>query len=173
VDEDGVEPGLSHIGSDGEAHMVDVADKPVTSRVAEAEGDVFMSSATLDTVRRNAAAKGDVLSVARIAGILAAKKTSDLIPLCHGLPLDHMEISFVLDDKTSSIRIRSVARTQARTGVEMEALTAVAVAALTIYDMLKAVDRAMVIGGIRVTLKSGGRSGVYRADDDATRGRTP
>jgi len=173
VNEDGVEPRLSHVGSDGEAHMVDVSDKPVTSRVAEAQGEVSMSAATLDTVRRNAAAKGDVLSVARIAGILAAKKTSDLIPLCHGLPLDHVEVSFELDEGSSRIRIHSVARTQARTGVEMEALTAVAVAGLTIYDMLKAVDRAMVIGGIRVLSKSGGRSGVYQADADATRGRTP
>jgi cyclic pyranopterin phosphate synthase len=173
MSEDGVEAGLSHVGSDGQAHMVDVSEKPITARVAEAEGDVRMSSATLDTVHKNAAAKGDVLSVARIAGILAAKKASELIPLCHGLPLDHIEISFELDDESSSIRIRSVARTQARTGVEMEALTAVAVAGLTIYDMLKAADRAMVIGGIRVISKSGGRSGVYHADAGPTRGRTP
>jgi cyclic pyranopterin monophosphate synthase len=170
--EDRVELRLSHTGADGEAHMVDVADKSVTSRVAEAEGTVSMLPATLNIVRENAAAKGDVLSVARIAGILAAKKTSELVPLCHGLPLDHVEIDFELDDQDSSVRIRALARTQARTGVEMEALTAVAVAGLTIYDMLKAVDRAMVIGGIRVTRKTGGRSGLYEAGDAPTPTRT-
>lgn len=169
ADEESVTPRLSHTDDSGEAHMVDVTAKPITARVAEAEGIVSMAGATLDLVRSNAASKGDVLGVARVAGIMAAKKTSELIPLCHGLPLDHVDLTFELDDRESAVIIRSVARTQARTGVEMEAMTAVAVAGLTIYDMLKAVDRAMVIGGIRVTLKSGGRSGVYRA----TPARTP
>jgi cyclic pyranopterin monophosphate synthase len=173
VEDDGTELRLSHVNADGEAHMVDVADKPISSRVAAAEGKVSMLPATLELVRDNAAAKGDVLGVARIAGILAAKKTSELIPLCHGLPLDHIELEFELDRGDSSVRIRALARTEARTGVEMEALTAVTVAGLTIYDMLKAVDRAMVIGSIRVTLKSGGRSGVYRAGDASTPARTP
>jgi cyclic pyranopterin phosphate synthase len=163
VNEDRAKLQLSHTDADGEAHMVDVSAKPVTSRVAKAEGSVSMSRSTLDLVRGNSAAKGDVLGAARIAGIMAAKKTSELIPLCHGLPLDHLDLEFELDERGSCVKIRSVARTQARTGVEMEAMTAVAVAGLTIYDMLKAVDRAMVIGGIRLTLKSGGRSGLYRA----------
>ncbi len=169
MDEDPARTQLSHTDADGAAHMVDVTEKLITSRVAEAEATVSMAPATLELVRDNAAAKGDVLGVARIAGIMAAKQTSELIPLCHGLPLDHLDITFELDDHASTVKIRSVARTQARTGVEMEAMTAVAVAGLTIYDMLKAVDRAMVIGGIRVTLKSGGRSGLYRA----TPGRIP
>jgi cyclic pyranopterin phosphate synthase len=173
VEHDNAASRLSHTGADGEAHMVDVADKPITARVAEAEGRVSMLPATLALVRENAAAKGDVLCVARIAGIMAAKQTSGLIPLCHGLPLDHVELDFELDDVDTGVRIRALARTQARTGVEMEALTAVAVAGLTIYDMLKAVDRAMVIGGIHVTLKSGGRSGFYRAGDAPTPARTP
>ncbi len=163
MDEKTADYRLSHTDEEGTAHMVDVTAKPITARVAEAEGTVSMSPATLELVRSNAAAKGDVLGVARVAGIMAAKKTSELIPLCHGLPLDHLDLTFELDDRESAVTIRSVARTQARTGVEMEAMTAVAIAGLTIYDMLKAVDRAMVIGDIRVTLKSGGRSGVYRA----------
>lgn len=173
MEDDSTELRLSHIDAEGGAHMVDVADKHITSRLAEAEGMVSMLPATLSIVRDNASAKGDVLSVARIAGIMAAKRTSELIPLCHGLPLDQVHIDFELDDKKSNIRIHALARTQARTGVEMEALTAVSVAGLTIYDMLKAIDRAMVIGGIRVTLKSGGRSGVYRAADSTTSARTP
>lgn len=169
MDEDFTQLQLSHTDDEGAAHMVDVTAKPITARVAEAEGTVSMSPATLELVRANAAAKGDVLGVARVAGIMAAKRTSELVPLCHGLPLDHLDLDFELDDRESAVKIRSVARTQARTGVEMEAMTAVAVAGLTIYDMLKAADRAMVIGGIRVTLKSGGRSGLYRA----TPARTP
>lgn len=159
------EPGrLSHIDAEGKARMVDVTAKDVTARVAEAEGAVRMQSATLRMVRENSAAKGDVLNVARIAGILAAKKTSELIPLCHGLPLDGVEVEFELDEAAGAVRITARARTQARTGVEMEALTAVAVAGLTVYDMLKAVDRGMVLEGVRVTYKAGGRSGEYRAD---------
>ena len=156
---------LTHADETGEAHMVDVGEKPITTRTAEAEGTVAMLTATLDLVRRNAAAKGDVLSVARIAGILAAKRTSDLVPLCHGLALDQVDVNFTLQDDPPAVRIRALARTHGRTGVEMEALTAVSVAGLTIYDMLKAADRGMVIGEIRVTLKSGGRSGEYRAGD--------
>jgi cyclic pyranopterin monophosphate synthase len=173
VEDKSAEPRLSHTGADGQAHMVDVADKPVTTRLAEAEGRVSMLPTTLALVKENAAAKGDVLSVARIAGIMAAKQTSALIPLCHGLPLDQVEVDFALDEADTGVVIQARARTQARTGVEMEALTAVAVAGLTIYDMLKGVDRAMVIGGIRVTLKSGGRSGLYRADMATTPVRTP
>jgi cyclic pyranopterin monophosphate synthase len=168
VDKESEKPKLSHTDADGEAHMVDVSSKPVTARVAEAEGFVSMSKATLELVRDNSAAKGDVLGVARVAGIMAAKKTADLIPLCHGLPVDHLDLTFELDERDTTIKIHSVARTEARTGIEMEAMTAVAVAGLTIYDMLKAVDRAMVIGGIRVTLKSGGRSGLYRATPTRT-----
>jgi cyclic pyranopterin phosphate synthase len=153
--------------------MVDVSEKPDTPRMARATGQIVMAPATLEAIADNRLAKGDVLAVARIAGIMAAKQTSGLIPLCHGLPLDHVELDFELDDVDTGVRIRALARTQARTGVEMEALTAVAVAGLTIYDMFKAVDRAMVIGGIRVTLKSGGRSGLYRAGETATPARTP
>jgi cyclic pyranopterin phosphate synthase len=173
VEDHSVKPQLSHADADGQAHMVDVTNKPVTMRLAEAEGRISMLPTTLALVRENAAAKGDVLSVARIAGIMAAKQTSTLIPLCHGLPIDQVEVDFELDDVDTGVVIRASARTQARTGVEMEALTAVAVAGLTIYDMLKAVDRAMEIGGIHVTLKSGGRSGVYRADEATTPARTP
>ena len=163
---------LTHTDETGEAHMVDVGEKPITARIAEAEGSVAMQPETLDLVRNNAAAKGDVLSVARVAGIMAAKRTSELIPLCHGLALDRVDVTFIVDTELSAIRINAVARTHSRTGVEMEALTAVSVAGLTIYDMLKAVDRGMVIGGIRVTLKSGGRSGEYRAGT-AIPARTP
>lgn len=162
------EPRLTHTGADGDARMVDVGEKPVTARVAEAEGYVYMLPTTLSLVRENASAKGDVLSVARIAGLMAAKKTAELIPLCHGLPLDHAEINFELNDEPASIHIRAEVRVQARTGIEMEALTAVAIAGLTVYDMLKAVDRSIVIGGIRVTHKSGGRSGLYQAGGAAT-----
>ncbi|GAC1318876.1 MAG: cyclic pyranopterin monophosphate synthase MoaC [Chloroflexota bacterium] len=157
------ESALTHVDETGRAHMVDVTDKPVTVRVARASGSVRMSPATLSLVRENAMIKGDVIGVARIAGVMAAKRTSELIPLCHGLPLSAVEIEFSLDPDTGSINIASECRTEAKTGVEMEALTAVTVAALTIYDMCKAVDRRMVIENVRVTHKSGGRSGTYES----------
>lgn len=154
---------LSHVGPTGTAHMVEVTDKPVTVRVAEARGQVLMHSDTLRLVKENGSAKGDVLGVARIAGVLAAKKTSDLIPLCHGLSLTAIEVDFELADEPPRIEILGRVVTEGKTGVEMEALTAVTVAALTVYDMCKAVDREMVIGEVRLTYKAGGRSGTYRA----------
>jgi len=157
-------PSLSHVNAAGSARMVDVSGKPVTAREAEARGMVFMKAETLALVRKNAVAKGDVLAVARIAGIMAAKRTPELIPLCHGLPLSSAEVQFDLHENPPSIEIQARVRTEARTGVEMEALAAVSVAALTVYDMCKAVDRGMEIGQIRVTYKAGGRSGVFRAD---------
>lgn len=147
------------MGTDGEARMVDVSGKSQSMREARAAGAVHAHPNTVELIRGNASAKGDVLGVARIAGVLAAKRTSDLIPLCHSLPLTHIELEFALEH--DRVEIRAGARTEAGTGVEMEALTAVAVAALTIYDMCKAVDRGMRIGGIRLTYKSGGRSGTF------------
>jgi cyclic pyranopterin monophosphate synthase len=157
-----IEPrlGLTHVTDVGEARMVDVLQKPVTVRQAEAAAVVYARPETVELIRRNQVEKGDVLAVARVAGIMAAKRTSELIPLCHGLPLTSVELKLSLAE--DRIDIRSVARTEARTGVEMEALVAVSVAALTVYDMCKAVDRGMRIGDIRVTFKSGGRSGTYR-----------
>lgn len=160
ADEEG--PSLTHVNAAGSARMVDVSSKPVTEREAEARGVIFMKAETLALVRENAVAKGDVLAVARIAGIMAAKRTPELIPLCHGLPLSSAEVQFDLHENPPSIEIQARVRTEAKTGVEMEALVAVSVAALTIFDMCKAVDRAMEIGTIRVTYKAGGRSGVFR-----------
>ena len=139
--------------------MVDVGDKPVTSREAVARGTITMSSGAIRLIRRGAVAKGDPLQTARLAGILAAKQTSALIPLCHPLPLSSIQVD--LTPRARGYEIEARVRTTGRTGVEMEALTAVAVAALTIYDMVKAVDKAMVIGDIRLMYKSGGRSGTY------------
>ena len=144
--------------------MVDVGDKPDTKRIAIAEGRVFMNPNTFSAIRDGNIKKGDVLTLARVAGIMGAKKTSDLIPLCHPLPLNHLDIDFELDSDNYSITIQATAQTTGKTGVEMEALTAVSVAALTIYDMAKALDREMRIEGIRLLEKSGGRSGHYRAD---------
>ena len=143
--------------------MVDVSGKPVTARSARAEGMVRMSPAAFELVRSDAIAKGDVLGVARIAGIQAAKRTAELIPLCHALPLEHVEVELTLDPQLPGVRLAAEARTQARTGVEMEALTAVSVAALTVYDMVKSADRTMRIEAIRLTHKSGGRSGDFAA----------
>jgi cyclic pyranopterin phosphate synthase len=154
---------LSHLGPGGKARMVDVGKKPVTERTARAEGAIRMSPAAFELVRTDAVAKGDVLGVARIAGIQAAKRTAELIPLCHPLPLDQIEVELELDAELPGIRISAVARTQGRTGVEMEALTAVAVSGLTVYDMVKSADRAMQIEAIRLTHKTGGRSGEYAA----------
>jgi cyclic pyranopterin phosphate synthase len=157
------QPQLTHLDEHGNARMVDVGAKPDTERVAVATGEVSLSAATLDLVRDGKAAKGDVLAVARVAGIMAAKKTSELIPLCHPIMLTSVKLEFAYS--TTGIEITATAKTTGPTGVEMEALTAVSVAALTIYDMLKAVERGAVIGNIRLLQKEGGKSGVWsRAD---------
>jgi cyclic pyranopterin phosphate synthase len=157
---------LTHFDAAGEAHMVDVGDKPVTHRVAVANGRIRMSPLTLDLVRAGTTKKGDVLGVARIAAIQAAKKTSELIPLCHPLPLTRVTIEFSLDDATSSIECAARVETRGQTGVEMEALTAVQIGLLTIYDMVKSADRAMVIEGVRLLEKHGGKSGSFVAQDE-------
>jgi cyclic pyranopterin phosphate synthase len=156
---------LSHIDADGKAVMVDVSDKDVTERTASAAGSVLMAAETMRLVQEGGVKKGDVLSVARLAGIMGAKKTPELIPLCHPLALNAIDVDLVLDPERNAIDITATCRVVGRTGVEMEALTAVAVAALTIYDMCKAVDRGMRLTDIRLVRKSGGRSGDYRADD--------
>lgn len=154
---------LSHLDSKGRAKMVDVGGKPVTAREAVAEGFVEMNGETAKLISAGGMPKGDVLAVARVGAILAAKRCDQLIPLCHSLPLDGVDVSFEIPGKINSkrvrVRIEAVARVSAKTGVEMEALTAVGVAALTIYDMCKAVDKTMVIDGIRVLRKTGGTSG--------------
>jgi cyclic pyranopterin monophosphate synthase len=154
---------LSHLGAGGEAHMVDVSAKPATERVARAEGRVLMQQKTLDIVKSGNAKKGDVLGAARIAGIMAAKRTHELIPLCHPLALTQVEVEVTADPKLPGIAVTAMVKVSGQTGVEMEALTAVSVACLTIYDMVKAVERGMRIEGIRLVEKSGGRSGHYRA----------
>jgi cyclic pyranopterin phosphate synthase len=153
-------PTLSHLDTTGKARMVDVGDKPETAREARAAGEITMSAAALRLIRSGKVAKGDPLQTARLAGIMAAKQTAALIPLCHPLALTHVSVD--LTPTRRGYRIESRVRTTGKTGVEMEALTAVSVAALTIYDMVKAVDKAMVIGGICVIEKSGGRSGHYQ-----------
>jgi len=145
---------LSHINEKGEASMVDVSAKPIVLREAIAHGSISMASSTIGLIRGDGIAKGDVLATARLAGIMSAKKTGDLIPLCHPLPLDHAEVNFEIPESADRIDIKASAKTAARTGVEMEALTAVSVAALTIYDMCKAVDKAMVIGDIKLLSKT-------------------
>ena len=155
--------GLTHIGADGAARMVDVGHKAAAQREAVAEGRVTMLPATVEAIREGNLKKGDVLASARIAGIMGAKRTSDLIPLCHPIALDNVEVALTLGDR--AVHIRATARCTGPTGVEMEALTAVNVAALTIYDMAKAIDRGMRIEGVRLLSKSGGRSGDWRADD--------
>ncbi|MGE3148123.1 MAG: cyclic pyranopterin monophosphate synthase MoaC [Pseudorhodoplanes sp.] len=154
---------LTHLRKSGEARMVDVAGKAVTERVAVAEGRVVMSKATLALVLAGDAKKGDVLGAARIAGIMAAKKTHDLIPLCHPLAITKVEIDIAPAKKESALLVRATVKVRGQTGVEMEALTAVSVACLTIYDMVKAAERGMRIEGIRLLAKDGGRSGSYRA----------
>ncbi len=156
---------LTHLGARGEARMVDVSAKPATEREAVAEGRVVMQPATLDLVRRGDAKKGDVLGTARIAGIMAAKRTHELIPLCHPLSLAKVEVDVTPDPTLPGVMVRARVKVAGPTGVEMEALTAVSVACLTIYDMVKAVERGMRIEGIRVIEKRGGRSGHYRAED--------
>ena len=153
--------GLTHFDDSGKAHMVDVSDKAVTSRIAVAEGYITMSAETLALVVEGRAEKGDVLGIARLAGIMGAKKTSDLIPLCHPLPITKVAVDLTPDADLPGIRISATVKTTGQTGVEMEALTAVSTAALTVHDMVKAVQKDMVIGGIKVTLKDGGKSGRY------------
>jgi len=152
---------LTHLDEQGRARMVDVSDKPDTARVAMARGTVRLAPETLQRLRDNAVPKGDALATARLAGIMAAKKTSELIPLCHPLPLTHAAVELTLTDE--GVEIEATASVTGKTGVEMEALTAVAVAALTLYDMVKAVDRAAVITDIRLEYKSGGKSGEFRS----------
>jgi len=152
---------FTHFDEQGKARMVDVSDKPETDRLAVASGAVRMAPETLAMVAAGTAKKGDVLGVARLAGIMAAKRTAELIPLCHPLPLTSIEVDLACDADKNTVEITATARTTGRTGVEMEAMTAVAAAALTVYDMCKAVDRAMVLSEIRLEQKSGGKSGTY------------
>jgi len=153
---------LSHLDARGRVRMVDVTRKQVTRREALARGRVFMHRETLALLSGGRAPKGDVLATAHLAGVLGAKRTSELIPLAHAIPIEAVDLAFTLDEASASVEIEARVRTRARTGVEMEALTAVAVAALTLYDMLKAVDRGMVIGEVALWEKRGGRSGVFR-----------
>jgi len=157
---------LTHLDKQGAARMVDVGAKPETERVAVAGGAVYMQPETMRLIREGAIKKGDVLTVARLAGIMAAKRTSDLIPLCHPLPLTHIEVDLTLDEEANAVRIVATAHTFGKTGVEMEALTAVTVAALTVYDMAKAVDRAMRLSDIRLLEKHGGQHGDYVAEQE-------
>lgn len=155
--------GLTHFDKDGQAHMVDVSEKEITDRVAVAEGYVKMTPETLDIITEGRAKKGDVLSVARLAGIMGAKKTSDLIPLCHPLAISKVSLSLTAVPDRPGIRVEATVKTTGQTGVEMEALTAVSTACLTVYDMVKAVEKSMVIEDIRLVLKDGGKSGRYEA----------
>ncbi len=150
---------LSHFNERGEAHMVDVGEKAVTHRVAVAEGRITMRPETLELIRAGGHKKGDVLGIARVAGIMGAKKTADLIPLCHPLALTHVEVDLKVERDAPAVHCRATVETRGQTGVEMEALTAVQVALLTVYDMCKAVDRGMTLDGVRLVRKSGGKSG--------------
>jgi cyclic pyranopterin monophosphate synthase len=158
---------LTHLDKSGAARMVDVGSKAVTERVAVAEGRVMMQPSTIALIRAGDAKKGDVLGAARLAGIMAAKRTHELIPLCHPLPVSKIAVDCAIDPKLPGVRVTAEVRVRAQTGVEMEALTAVSVACLTIYDMVKAADRGMRIEGIRLVKKSGGRSGTYAAEGGA------
>lgn len=153
--------GLSHFDGEGRAHMVDVSDKSVTSRTAIAQGHIKMTADTLALITEGRADKGDVLGIARIAGIMGAKKTAELIPLCHPLPITKVALELTPDATLPGIRITATVKTGGQTGVEMEALTAVSTTALTVYDMVKAVQKDMEIGGIRLTFKDGGKSGRF------------
>lgn len=155
---------LSHIDTQGNAKMVDVSHKEETHRIARAAGSIRMRPETLAAIRQNSLGKGDVLTVSKIAGVLAAKRTADLIPLCHPLPLTDVEVVLTPDDGLPGLRCEATARTVGRTGVEMEAITAVAVALVTVYDMAKAIDRGMSITDIRLLEKNGGRSGHWRGE---------
>jgi cyclic pyranopterin monophosphate synthase len=153
---------LSHVDSTGRARMVDVSDKAVTARYARATGIIRMKPETLDAIRRNSVAKGDVLTVAQVAGVMAAKRTAELIPLCHSLPLSDIQVHLTMDEAIPGVRCEAIARTTAQTGVEMEAISAVSVSLITVYDMAKAIDREMTITDICLQEKSGGRSGSWR-----------
>lgn len=157
---------LTHFNTDGRARMVDVTEKSETDRVAEAEARILMAPATMEKIEAGKIGKGDVLAVAQVAGIMAAKKTWELIPMCHPLLLTGIDIGFALDRQSSAIDIRTTVKTTGRTGVEMEALTAAAGAALTIYDMCKAIDKGMCIEHIRLLKKTGGKSGTYERRDE-------
>ncbi|WP_404357508.1 cyclic pyranopterin monophosphate synthase MoaC [Methylotuvimicrobium sp. KM1] len=150
---------LTHFNQSGEAHMVDVGNKDITERVAIAEGYIEMNPTTLALIEQGTHKKGDVLGIARIAGIMASKKTADLVPLCHPLPISHVEVNLEIENDTSRVYCRTTVKTRGQTGVEMEALTAIQVSLLTVYDMCKAVDRGMTIQGVRLLKKSGGKSG--------------
>jgi cyclic pyranopterin monophosphate synthase len=152
---------LSHVGPDGRAQMVDVSGKPVTVRTARAAGAIRMAPATLDAIQANTLEKGDVLGVARIAGVMAAKRTAELIPLCHPLPLDDVQVILVPDPTLPGIRAEAITRTSARTGIEMEAIVAVTISLVTVYDMAKAMDRGMTIGEVCLMAKTGGQGGEY------------
>jgi cyclic pyranopterin phosphate synthase len=154
---------LTHLDASGAANMVDVSEKDVTSRTAVAEGAVVMLPETVELIRQGDAKKGDVLGTARLAGIMASKRTHELIPLCHPLLLSKVKVECTLDETLPGVRVSAEVKVSGQTGVEMEALTAVSVACLTVYDMVKAVDRGMRIEGVRLRLKSGGRSGLYEA----------
>lgn len=154
---------LTHFDSKGDAHMVDVGDKPVTDRIAVAQCNIKMKPETFDIITEGRAKKGDVLGVARLAGIMAAKRTADLIPLCHPLPITKVAVEFTPDGGLPGFHVEATVKTTGQTGVEMEALTAASVAALTVYDMSKAVDKAMQINDLRVVLKDGGKSGRFQA----------
>jgi cyclic pyranopterin phosphate synthase len=153
---------LTHVGPAGEGRMVDVSAKPETARQARAAGSIRMQASTLAAIRDNALAKGDVLSVAKVAGIMAAKRTAELIPLCHPILLSDVQVTLTLDEGLPGVRVETTARTTAQTGVEMEAITAAAVALITVYDMAKAADKHMIISEIMLLEKSGGRNGLWR-----------
>lgn len=152
---------LSHTNSKGKASMVDVSEKVITTRTAEAYAEVKVSKEIFNAIKNNQVQKGDVLSIAKFAGIQAAKKTSELIPLCHNIFISKIDVELKLNNKNKTVKIKSFAKTTARTGIEMEALTAVSVAALTVYDMCKAIDKSMIIGEIKLLSKTGGKSGNY------------
>ena len=155
---------LTHVDAEGRARMVDIGEKPETARTARAEGSISMSIEALDAIEQNRLAKGDAIATARIAGVMGAKRTADLIPLCHPLALTDAGVDIEIDRSLPGVRISAWASTRGRTGVEMEALTAASIALLTIYDMAKALDREMVISGVRLTEKSGGKSGTWKRD---------
>jgi cyclic pyranopterin phosphate synthase len=155
--------GLTHFNPAGHAHMVDVSDKKMTDRIAVAEGYIRMDAQTLEIITEGKAKKGDVFSVARLAGIMGAKKTADLIPLCHPLPITKVSVELTADPERPGVRVEATVKTSGQTGVEMEALTAVTTACLTVYDMVKAVEKSMIIEDVRLVLKDGGKSGRYEA----------
>ena len=164
---------LSHVDAEGRARMVDVADKPVTRRVCVARGAVRMAPETLAQIAEGRIAKGDVLATARIAGIQAAKRTDEWIPLCHSLSLDSIDVELTPEPERARVRIEATARAHAKTGVEMEALVAVSAAGLVIYDMCKAVDRGMILDAVHLVSKSGGKSGTWQRKDDPLNPRAP